>query len=88
ERELKALREKQLEYQMIEIYRMVEVRPTRDPERDKVVLEMETEHAVRSMVEQIIRHGAVEISKTHIFNPMWPDIQGYKFTLRALKRRF
>ena len=67
---------------------MVAVRPVRDPERNKAILEMEAERAVRSMAEQLIRHGAVEMTRERLFDPMWEDVQGYKFTLRALKRRY
>lgn len=91
ERELKALREKQLAYQtlkrqILEIHSVAQVRRTNDPGRDGAVLGMETERAVRHMVEQIVRHGAVEVSKEHIFNPTWADVEAYKFTLRVLKR--
>ena len=86
ERELKALREKQMEYPRLEIHSMAQVRRTNDPGRDGAVLGMETERAVRHMVEQIVRHGAVEVSKEHIFDPTWADVEVYKFTLRVLKR--
>lgn len=88
ERALRRANERLVTEEPITLHAKFIMRPERDPVRAEAVLKMETERAVRLMVENIIHSGALEIKETRELSLTYDLIKGYELTLRVLKRRY
>ena len=90
ERELKELRAKSMIYEVVELNFSRLITPhVRDAFRYEQILERSYEEACRAMAEQLMQRGAVELTKTRVFNSTWhADSERHDYTLRVLKRRY